>query len=102
MLIVLKDRYAPNNKSRKAKLLQRYRHSQKPPSSKDVEVWLDEWLTVYHNAHALDLPDVAGERATVDFLLAIGSLHLKFHTYWTEKVEDTVNYPTLQEIITKF
>jgi hypothetical protein len=102
MLVVLKDRYAPSDKSRKVDLLQRYRRRQKPPSSEDVEVWLDEWLTVYHDAHALELPDAAGERATIDFLQAIESLHLKFHTYWTEKVEDTGVYPSLQEIVTKF
>jgi hypothetical protein len=68
ILVVLKDRYAPTDKSRKAKLLQQYRRLQKPPSSKDIELWLDEWLTVYHDAHDPDLPDVAGERVTVDFL----------------------------------
>ncbi len=101
MLVVLKDRYAPSDKSRKAELLQRYRHLQKPPSSKDVEVWLDEWLTVYHDAHTLELPDMAGERATIDFLQAIESLHFKFYTYGPEKVEDTGVYPLLQEGVTK-
>jgi hypothetical protein len=102
MLVVFKERYALSNKSQKAELLQRYRHLQKPPSNKDVEVRLDEWLTVYHDAHVLQLPDVADERATVNFLQAIESLQLKFHTYWTEKVEDTGDYPSLQEIIVKF
>jgi hypothetical protein len=96
MLVVLKDRYTPTNKSRKAELLPRYRRLQKPLSSKDVVVWLDEWLTVYDNAHALDLPDVAGKHATVDFLGVIESLHLIFHTYWKEMVEDTGDYPMLQ------
>jgi hypothetical protein len=41
---------------------------------------------VYHNATELSLPDVAGERAMVDFFQAIDSIHLKFHTYWCEKV----------------
>jgi hypothetical protein len=81
MLVVLKDWYAPSVKSKKAKLLQQYRCLQKPPSSKDVDVRLNESIMVYHDATALSLPDVAGERATVNFLQAIGSLQLKFHTY---------------------
>jgi hypothetical protein len=40
---------------------------------------------------------MADERATVDFLQAIERVHLKFHTYRTEKVEDTGQYPSLQE-----
>jgi hypothetical protein len=68
LLVVLKVRYAPSDKSWKTKLLQRYRCLQKPLSSKDVEVWLDERLTVYYDTSALSLPDVSDERATVNFL----------------------------------
>jgi hypothetical protein len=59
MLVVLKDKYAPDDKYRKAKLLKQYRHLQKPLSSHDFEVKLDEGLTVFNNACALELPDVA-------------------------------------------
>jgi hypothetical protein len=102
MLVNLMEQYAPSNKSRKAKLLQQYRRLQKPPSNKDAEMWLDEWLTVYHDAHALQLPNVADESATVDFPQAIKSLHLKLQTYRIKKVEDTSDSLSLEEIVTKF
>jgi hypothetical protein len=71
MLVLLKDRYAPSKKSRKAKYLRRYCHLQKPLSNKVIEVWLDEWLAMYYNEYAISLPDVSGESATVNFIKAI-------------------------------
>jgi hypothetical protein len=102
MLVKLKARYAPTDSSRRAALIAYYCELQKSPKSKDIECWLDEWERVYHDAAALNLPDVADTRATHDFLNASSDIDVCFHTYWSGHIETTDACPSLYDIVGRF
>lgn len=102
MLVNLKARLTPTDKTRRMEILAQYRKIHKPSRNKDIESWLHDWETVYHDAVKLNLPDVAEERATTDFLRTIQDVNPGFYTYWIHHTEATDKYPTLCEIIQKF
>ena len=102
MLVKLKVRFAPTDKTRRAEMLVKYRKIQKAPRNKSLEPWLHEWEMIYHNAVELNLPNVAEDRAIVDFLRSIQDVNPGFYTYWIHHTEATDIYPTLYEIIQKF
>ena len=102
MLVKLKARFGPTDKTRRAEMLIKYRKIQKAPRIKSLEPWLHEWEMIYHDAVELNLPDVAEDRVTVDFLRSIQDVNPGFLAYWIHNTEATDIYPTLYEIIQKF
>ena len=102
MLVKLKARFGPTDKTRRAEMLIKYRKIQKAPRIKSLEPWLHEWEMIYHNAVELNLPDVAEDRVTMDFLRSIQNVNPGFLAYWIHNTEVTDIYPTLYKIIQKF
>jgi hypothetical protein len=81
MLVKLKAAFAPSDQSRESDMLLHYRKLHKPPRTKNLDGWLHSWELTYADATSTSLPDVAGDRAVMDFLLAIKNIILAFDSY---------------------
>jgi hypothetical protein len=102
MLVALKKAFAPSDKSRERDMVLRYRKLQKAPKSRNLDSWLHSWELTYADARSINLPDVAGDRAVMDFLLAIKDTHTAFYSYWAGEIEHTETAPTLPDLVNKF
>lgn len=102
ILAKLKQQFAPTDKTREKEVLVRYQQLCEPPQSRNLEQWLSKWEVTYHEAVKLGLPNVQGTRAVDDFVLAIRNVDPAFYGYWTNHLENTNTYPTLNDIVDKF
>jgi hypothetical protein len=76
-------------------------------TERTVESWLDAWPLLYEEAKELDLPDIADNRAQIDFLFAV-SKHPEFAGYWRQEIARRERLaikeppPSLKELVTDF
>jgi len=78
MLVALKERLSPTQKIRERDVAAAYKKLLKPPRDSDLDDWLVDWQVTYTRAKALNLPEVHGDRASIDFLNALESIDAHF------------------------
>ena len=100
MLQALKKRLKPTEQSHKQELLDQYRALQRPPKNSSIEDWLQRWESVYTQCKKIDLPDVAKDRATRDFIKAVPKS--EFTSIWLIRLQDIDQKPDLYTIVQKY
>ena len=102
MLVALKERLSPTQKIRERDTATAYKKLLRAPHDSDLEDWLVDWQITYTKAKALNLPEVHGDRASIDLLNALESIDVHFaenQLAEVQKCEDTgetcADVPTL-------
>lgn len=73
-LTALKQRLRPTKQTLSLQVEKRFHLLAKGPANQNVDAWLTEWTDMYHEAKRMDIPEVSGDRAIRDFLLAVESV----------------------------
>jgi hypothetical protein len=102
MLVKLKAAVVPRDEYREMKMILYYCKFRTPPGTKALESWLHFQEPTYADATSINLPDMAGDRAIIDFLLAIKVINPASYCYWAWEVEQTVQALTLPDMVNKF
>ena len=78
MLRCLKSGIAPTDTGRKLQLRARYEKLRRGPGNQNIEAWINDYQQMYYEATASNLPEVQGDGAISDFLLAYHTKHPSF------------------------
>jgi hypothetical protein len=81
-LVALKGRVAPTDSARQLYLSTQYAKVKTGPKNQNFEVWLQEWEKTYNDCKKIDLPDVQGDRAIRDFLMAVEPVSPNWALTW--------------------
>ena len=73
-LVALKQRLRPTRQTLSLQVERRFHQLAKGPGNQNVDAWLTEWTEMYHEAKRMNIPEVSGDRAIRDFLLAVESV----------------------------
>jgi hypothetical protein len=79
-LRVLAARFAPSNKARETEIAYKYHLLKNPPKGEAIDAWTYRWDSVFAEAKALDLAEVARNNPQYDFVKAIGPIDRNFAT----------------------
>ena len=71
LLRALKERLAPSDEARSIEIENKYHKLCKGPGKQDMEIWIEEWQTVYAEGKAYGISEVSGTRPIRDFIMAI-------------------------------
>lgn len=108
----LKLHFAPSHASRARELRSKYETLRKPPHNKSTTKWLEDWPRITSLMIELDMPDISGQRAQDDFLVAARSIDPSWSTNKLIKLrklqveqksgETPPHILTLHELVAKF
>jgi hypothetical protein len=102
MLVALKKRLAPTNRARELEVIHRYTKLKQYTKREEPEQWLRSWEETYSEAKKLNLPDVANNRATYDFLQAIYPLDATFASANEVHISKSKEIPNVLDLIEEF
>jgi hypothetical protein len=88
MIRTLRKRVAPSDRAKEIEVLNTWKWLRKTPKDIYISTWLRKWEETYEMAQELDLPEATGVRPVLDFIDAIEPIAEKFHSYWSERVQD--------------
>jgi hypothetical protein len=104
ILQALKKRMEPTDITRSLVLIKEYQALKRAPWSTEMERWLMRWEAVYAEALSIDLPDVKGNRAMWDFLIAVKAFDSSWASAYQTGIElglrkDPNDYPSLTDAL---
>ena len=70
-----KQRLRPTKQTLSLQVEKRFHLLAKGSANQNVDAWPTEWTDMYHEAKRMDIPEVSGDRAIRDFLLAVESVN---------------------------
>ncbi len=101
-LKTLKDTFAPTAVAREKDVLARWKLLQKAPRRGKVGAWLHKWELTYHDANALNIPDVSGTQAQEAFVTATADVNPSFYNFFKIQVKLNKAYPPFNNLINTF
>ena len=81
-LVALKERVAPTDSARQFHLSTQYTKVKNGLENHNFEAWLQDWEKTYNDCKRIDLPDVQGDRAIRDFLIAVDPVSPNWALTW--------------------
>jgi Reverse transcriptase (RNA-dependent DNA polymerase) len=106
ILSALQKRVAPTPRAREIELSRVYQDLKQAPKAQGVDIWLQRWEKTFTEATKLNLPDVLGDRATYDFLIAVKALDSEFSSSHEVDIENRLEkkeaLPTLYNIVERY
>lgn len=108
MVRTLRKRVALSDRAKEIEVLNTWKWLRKTPKDTYLATWLRKWEETYEKAQELDLPEATGVRPVLDFIDAIEPIADKFHSYWSERIQDLQDedrvdeIPDLYDILDKF
>jgi hypothetical protein len=102
MLVALKKRLAPTTRARELEVISRYTKLKLYTKREPPEQWLQSWEETYLEAKKLNLPNVANNRATYDFLQAIYPLDATFASANEVYISKAKEIPNVLDLIEEF
>jgi len=102
MLVALKKRLAPTIRARELVVMNQYTKLKLYHKRDEPEQWLRLWEKTYSEAKKLNLPDVANDRATYDFLQAIYPLDATFASANEVHISKAKEIPNVLDLIEEF
>jgi len=100
MLIILKEKIAPDNATIEFELRNQHQSLQKPPKG-PLDAWVDKWDVFYRKALKLNMPEAATPNPHRAFLNAIQNVLPGFYVIYNDKIEvqvqenDVMEFPKL-------
>jgi hypothetical protein len=77
-LAVLQKLLAPTDESRSREIEEKYRQLRTYTRNQNLERWIESWRSTVAIARELKLPEVSGNRAQKDFVIAISTIYPEF------------------------